>query len=89
MTFDWNLLNGTAPVISQVAAPSSTSSAQQDGSSSGSLVKLTIGSDGTITGSFNHIKARALGQLALATFATNRGLQLVGNTDFSPTLASG
>jgi len=88
-TFNWNVLNGTTPVITQVAAPSSTSSTQQDGSSSGSLVKFTIGSDGTITGSFSNGKTQALGQLALATFANNQGLQLDGNTDFSPTLASG
>jgi flagellar hook-basal body protein len=87
-TFTWNVFNGTTPVISQVAAPSSTSSTQQDGSS-GSLVKFTIGSDGTITGSFSNGKTQALGQLALATFANNQGLQLLGNTDFSPTLASG
>jgi flagellar hook protein FlgE len=88
-TFNWNVFNGTTPVITQVAAPSSTSSTQQDGSSSGSLVKFTIGSDGTITGSFSNGKTQALGQLALATFANNQGLQLDGNTDFSPTLASG
>jgi len=89
MTFNWNLLNGTVPVLTQVAAPSSTSSTQQDGSSSGTLVKFTIGSDGIITGSFSNGKTQALGQLALATFANNGGLNLEGNTDFSPTLASG
>src|SRR5258708_39927087 len=88
-TFNWNVFNGTTPVITQVAAPSTTSSTQQDGSSSGSLVKFTIGSDGTITGSFSNGKTQALGQLVLATFANNDGLQLQGNTDFTPTLASG
>jgi len=88
-TLNWNVLNGTTPVITQVAAPSSTSSTQQDGSSSGSLVNFSIGSDGTITGSFSNGKTQALGQLALATFASNNGLQLDGNTDFSQTLASG
>ena len=88
-TFNWNVLSGTTPVITQVAAPSTTSSTQQDGSSSGSLVKFTIGSEGTITGSFSNGKTQALGQLALATFANNQGLQLDGNTDFRPTLASG
>jgi flagellar hook protein FlgE len=52
-------------------------------------VKFTIGSDGIITGSFSNGKTQALGQLALATFANNAGLQLEGNTNFSPTLASG
>jgi len=88
-TFNWNLLNGPTPVITQVAAPSSTSAAQQDGSSSGSLVNFNIGGDGTITGSFSNGKTQALGELALANFANVDGLQLNGNTDFSPTLASG
>jgi len=88
-TFNWNVLSGTTPVITQVAAPSSTSAAQQDGSSSGSLVNFSIGSDGTITGSFSNGKTQALGELALANFANVDGLQLDGNTDFSPTLASG
>ena len=89
MAFKWNLLNGTTPVISQVAAPSSTSSTQQDGTSSGTLTDFSIGSDGTITGSFSNGKTAALGQLALASFANDEGLQRVGNTDYSPTLASG
>jgi flagellar hook protein FlgE len=88
-TFNWNVLNGTTPVITQVAAPSTTSSADQDGSSSGSLVNFTIGSDGTITGSFSNGKTQALGEVALANFANVNGLQLKGNTDFTPTLASG
>jgi len=88
-TFNWNVLNGTSPVLTQVAAPSSTTSTEQDGSSSGSLVSFTIGSDGTITGSFSNGKTQALGELALANFANEDGLQLDGNTDYSPTLASG
>ncbi len=88
-TFNWNVLNGTTPVITQVAAPSTTSSTQQDGSSSGSLVNFSIGSDGTITGSFSNGKTQALGEVALANFANVNGLQLNGNTDYTPTLASG
>lgn len=89
ITFTWQLFSNGAGLLTQVAAPSSTSSTDQNGAGSGSLVKFTIGSDGTITGSFSNGKTQALGQLALATFANNDGLQLEGNTDFSPTLASG
>lgn len=89
MSFSWDLLNGTTPVITQVAAPSSTSSTQQNGAGSGSLVNFSIGTDGTVTGSFSNGKTAALGQIALATFADNQGLQRVGQTDFTETLASG
>jgi flagellar hook protein FlgE len=88
-TFNWNLLNGTSPVITQVAAASSTTSTQQDGSSAGSLVNFAIGGDGTITGSFSNGETQALGQVALANFANVNGLELNGSTDYTPTLASG
>jgi flagellar hook protein FlgE len=89
MKFDWDLLSGKTPIISQVAASSSTSSTQQDGSSSGTLTNFSIGSDGTVTGSFTNGKTASLGQLALASFADEQGLQRSGSTDFTETLASG
>jgi flagellar hook protein FlgE len=88
-TFNWDVLNGTSPVLTQEAAPSTTTATDQDGSSSGSLVNFNIGTDGTITGSFSNGKTQALGELALANFANENGLSLDGNTDFTPTLASG
>jgi len=89
LTFTWQLYNNGTPLLTQVASPSSTSSANANGGGSGSLVNFTIGSDGTITGSFSNGQTQALGQIALATFANNNGLQLDGSTDYSPTLASG
>jgi flagellar hook protein FlgE len=88
-TFNWNVLNGTTPVLTQVSATSSTTSIEQDGSSRGTLVSFNVGSDGTIAGSFSNGKTQALGQVALANFANVNGLQLDGATDFTPTLASG
>lgn len=89
MSFNWNLTNGTTPVITQDAAPSSTSSTQQNGNSSGTLVSFSIGSDGTVTGSFTNGTTAALGQIALANFANVQGLQRTGNTNYTETLASG
>jgi flagellar hook protein FlgE len=89
MTFDWDLLNGATPVISQLAGANSTSSIQQDGRGSGTLVNFNIGSDGTITGSFSNGKTATIGQIALASFADEQGLSHQGNNDFTPTLASG
>jgi flagellar hook protein FlgE len=90
VAFTWQMhdSNGTG-LLTQVAADSSTSSQNQNGVGSGSLQKFTINSDGIITGSFSNGKTQALGQLALAIFANNDGLELQGNTDFAPTLASG
>jgi flagellar hook protein FlgE len=89
LNFTWQLYNNGTPLLTQVAAPSSTSATSQNGSSSGSLVSFNIGSDGTITGSFSNGETQSLGQLALSNFANPDGLQLDGSTDYSPTLASG
>ena len=90
LSFDWNLYDkNNNGVLTQTAAPDSTSSIQQDGSGSGTLDKFSIGSDGTITGSFSNGKTEVLGQIALASFADEQGLSHVGNNDYEPTLASG
>jgi flagellar hook protein FlgE len=88
-TFDWTLYNGASAFLTQVAAPSSTSSTHQDGAGSGSLVSFAIGSDGLITGTFSNGKTSTLGQLALATFPDEQGLLRTGNNGFAETLASG
>jgi flagellar hook protein FlgE len=90
LTFTWDLYtaNGT-PLLTQLAAPSGTSATSQNGASSGALVSFSIGSDGTISGSFSNGKTQALGQLALANFPNPDGLHLDGSTDYNPTLASG
>jgi len=90
LTFDWKLYDANgAGFLTQLASPSATSSTQQDGSGSGTLVKFEIGSDGTITGAFSNGKTEILGQLAMATFANNQGLLRVGSGGFTETLASG
>jgi len=90
LSFNWDLFdqNGNG-LLTQTASPDSTSSTQQDGSGSGTLVNFSIGSDGTITGSFSNGKTEVLGQIALASFADVQGLSHVGNNDYEPTLASG
>jgi flagellar hook protein FlgE len=89
LNFTWDLYSNGSPLLTQVAAASNTSATNQNGYSSGTLVNFAIGSDGTIAGSFSNGETQPLGQLALANFANPNGLQLMGGTDFSPTLASG
>jgi flagellar hook protein FlgE len=90
LAFSWNVFDASNNgLLTQMAAPSSTASTQQDGGGSGALVNFNIGSDGTITGAFSNGKTAILGQIALATFADNQGLVRIGNNDFTPTLASG
>jgi flagellar hook protein FlgE len=89
LNFTWNLYNNGSGLLTQVAASSSTLSTQQDGNNSGSLQKFTIGSDGLVTGNFSNGRTAVLGQLVLATFANQQGLERVGQNNFQATLASG
>jgi len=85
MRFDWNLFNGTVPVVTQVAGASSTSSTQQGGSASGTLVNFSIGADGTVTGSFSNGRTATAGAdctgriRRCARAATYRQQSLYGN----------
>lgn len=55
----------------------------QDGFQSGTLQDYSIGSDGTITGSFTNGLTRQLGQVVLATFRNYEGLLAKGNNLYS------
>jgi len=90
LSFTWDLYDkNNNGLLTQEAGPNSTSSIQQDGAGSGTLVNFNIGSDGTITGSFSNGKTAVIGQIALASFADEQGLEHEGSNDFTPTLASG
>lgn len=90
LTFSWNLYgsNGSG-LLTQVAGTSATASTVQDGYASGTLVSYTIGSDGTIQGTFSNGQTAALGQIALASFANDQGLVRNGANDYLASLASG
>jgi flagellar hook protein FlgE len=90
LTFNWNLYGpSNSGLLTQDAGPSATAATQQDGFSSGSLVNFTIGSDGTIQGVFSNGQTTALGQIALASFANEQGLERNGSNEELSTLSSG
>jgi flagellar hook protein FlgE len=75
--------------ITQYAASSAMSFVTQAGFTSGSLSKLSIGSDGTITGGFTNGQTRVLGQLVLGNFAAPDKLERLGGSLYQETFASG
>jgi len=90
LTFNWNLYDSNNnPVISQVSGTSAASSSSQDGYPSGSLANYSIGSDGTIEGSFTNGQTQAIGQIALANFPNSEGLLRTGANNYMASLASG
>jgi flagellar hook protein FlgE len=89
MNLTWNLDTNGSPTITQTASASTTSATSTDGFASGTLKSYTVESDGTIEGTFTSGQTRALGQVAVASFANNQGLADVGNNDYQVTQASG
>lgn len=61
-------------------AMSTSIQATANGNPAGTLENFTIGSDGTITGSFSNGQTQVLGQVALANFTNPGGLLNIGNT---------
>jgi flagellar hook protein FlgE len=75
--------------ITQYAASSAMSFVTQAGFTSGSLSKLSIGSDGMITGGFTNGQSRVLGQLVLGNFRAPDQLARVGGSLYQETVSSG
>src|SRR3954447_9660647 len=73
----------------EVAVKSAVSSSTQDGFASGNYSGFTIGSDGTVTATFNNGQKLSVGQLALGNVVNLQGLLDMGNGAFSTSLASG
>ena len=86
----WNILGSSgAPTISQVDSASSISATTQNGYGSGEYQSFSIGSDGTVTATYSNGQKQSVGQLALANVANLQGLQDLGNSEYTTTLASG
>ena len=65
------------------------SSIIQDGFGAGQLIAFEIDPGGVAFARFTNGQSKAIGQVALASFQNNNGLQPVGSTNFSETFNSG
>lgn len=90
-TFSINLgtIGSMKNTITQSASASSTKAYSQDGYKLGYLDDFKIDSSGTITGVYSNGTNRVIGQIALATFANDRGLEKAGNNTYVETNNSG
>lgn len=80
---DFNQVTGLASDENTLAA------ASQDGFPAGTLTSFIITESGRIQGVFSNGSSRDLGQLRMARFANNGGLQQVGDNMFSTGVNSG
>lgn len=75
--------------ITSFAAASAHTAQAQDGYPSGQMTGLTIDATGIMNANFSNGQTKAIGQVALARFANEQGLQPVGGTRWKETFASG
>ena len=73
----------------QYNADNSRTIPTQDGYATGQITNLTIDGTGTLFANFSNNQNKAIGQVALASFTNEQGLQAVGGTSWKETFASG
>lgn len=75
--------------VTQSASQSSTKAYYQDGYTMGYLDNFKIDSSGIITGVYSNGTSRAIGQIALATFTNQGGLEKAGDNTYTQSNNSG
>lgn len=82
MTMDFNM-------STQFGAPFGVTALNQNGYTSGQLNGFSTSADGTILGRYTNGQSKALGQVVLANFTNEQGLQALGNNEWGISAASG
>ncbi|MDR6958777.1 flagellar hook protein FlgE [Pseudomonas brassicacearum] len=73
----------------QYNADTARSIPAQNGYATGQITNLTIDGSGVLLANFSNNQTKPIGQLALASFTNEQGLQPVGGTGWKETFASG
>jgi flagellar hook protein FlgE len=89
--FELNLgqVGGLVNTITQYSEASTTKAFQQDGYTMGYLENFKIDQSGAITGVYTNGNTRTLGQIALASFANQGGLEKAGDNNYAVSNNSG
>jgi flagellar hook protein FlgE len=89
---------GAAPLLpisfdltgsTQIRAATSEKKTIQDGYAGAQLTRFSADSDGVIVGQYSNSRTRALGQIVLANFTNQNGLEPLGNNAWVETSTSG
>jgi len=73
----------------QFNADTARSNITNDGYATGQITDITIDATGVISANFSNQQHKAIGQVALASFTNEQGLQAVGGTSWKQTFSSG
>jgi flagellar hook protein FlgE len=82
-------VGGLTNTVTQFAETSSTKAISQDGYAMGYLENFNINSNGLISGVYTNGNTRTIGQIALASFTNQAGLEHAGDTEFTQSTNSG
>jgi len=89
LSFNWNLMSGGNPALTQTTAASTTGATQQDGYASGNYQGFTVDSSGLITATFDNGHKAVVGQVAVARVTNTQGLLMTGHNNYVTSSASG
>jgi flagellar hook protein FlgE len=90
VAFDFGLATGDEGALTQYDTPTSNVyDVSADGNASGDLGSFDIAADGTVTGVYSNGVTRTLGQVVLAQFRAETGLNRVGHNLYQQSLGSG
>lgn len=92
----WKANGATSGVVtvsmdktSQYNADTARSIPSQNGYATGQITNLTIDGSGVLLANFSNNQTKPIGQISLASFTNEQGLQPVGGTSWKETYASG
>ena len=90
-TFGDDIANGGTGLkgVTSYASTSTTHAIEQDGYAEGQLTGLAISGEGILQGRYTNGTTRTIGQIAVAKFTNDQGLERVGGTLYVSTLDSG
>ena len=88
-TINLNFTGANQNLSALAGTTSEVASIDRDGSALGTLTDFDIAQDGMISGIFSNGLRRDLGQVAIATFTNNQGLEEVGGNLYRATANSG
>ena len=86
---DLGTIGSMENTITQTASASSTKAYYQDGYKLGYLDNFKIDKSGIITGVYSNGSTRTIGQIAMASFTNQGGLEKKGDTTFAESINSG
>jgi flagellar hook protein FlgE len=90
MNLTWDLASSSGTsLITQDATTSGNSAMSQNGYPTGTLQSYSVSANGVIDGQFSNGQTVALGQIVLANFPAEQGLELAGGNTYQATLSSG